>query len=141
MYIHQDRNQVKIGYSGYGNLGQVPKNTITLTVGSKQISLTGPANEIGVAASVVSMLNSAVSGAKKGQTIEANAVLAKARGMLPATGSLRSQVEPLVAAAEREISAVPVFSAPTKKGISPLLVVGGLGTVIAVVVFLRRKRA
>jgi hypothetical protein len=139
MYTRQDKNQARIGYGGYGNFGQVPSNTVTLTVGGNKITLTGPANEVGTSSALVSLLNSAVTGAKKGQIMQAQALLAKAKDMLPAAGSLRSQVEPLVAAAEREINVVPVFTS-TKKGTSPLLIVGGLGAVIAVVVFLLKRK-
>ena len=141
MYTRQDKNQTKIGYGGYGNFGQVPSSTVTLTIGSTKLTLTGPANEVGTSSALVALLNSAVTGAKKGQAMQAQALLTNAKGMLPATGSLKSQVEPLIAAAERDVNAVPSIFTPTaKKGPSPLLIIGGLGAVIAVVVFLLKRK-
>jgi len=139
MYTRQDKTQARIGYGGYGSFGQAPSSTVTMTIGSNKITLTGPANEVGTASPLVALLNSAVTGAKKGQIMEAQVALTNAKGLLSTVGSLRGQVEPLIAAAEREVNAVPVFTS-TKKGVSPLLIVGGLGVVAAVGIFLLKRK-
>lgn len=140
MYTRQDKHQRKIGYGGYGNFGQVPTATVTLTLGSKvKVTLTGPAHEVGIAGPLVALLNSAVTGAQKGQSFQAQAALTQAKAMLPATGSLKAQVEPLVAAAEREVNVVPVFTSAAGKARSTLLV-AGLGMAALVGFFLLKRR-
>jgi len=143
MYARQDKNQLKIGYSGYGSFGQVPQTTTTFTVGSTKVSITGPAHEMGPASSIVGMLNSATSAVQKGQAMEAQGLLQNARAMLPSTGSLRSKVEPLVAAAESQISGYPMipeaynpYNAPgiegmlARAGIPPIIAFGGAGLLV-----------
>lgn len=159
MYTRQKKDQVKIGYGGYGGFGQVPQSTTTVTVAGQKLTLTGPAHEIGPATAVVSLLNAAVTGAQKGQLFEAQTAITNAKNMLPATGSLRSKLEPLVTAAQSEVSkagaANPAGLAPSpgynpyeapgiegmlaRWGIPPIFAIGGAGAFILLVVFLAKR--
>jgi len=146
MYTRQNKSQVKIGYGGYGNFGQVPTNSIRVTHPGTGVSitLTGPVNETGQAVAVVGLLNNAVSGAKSGQIEEANQLLAKARGMLPALGSLSGQVDKMAASAQQAIGMATMSmaagaSAPPATGINPLLIAGGLGVLTLIAVYFLKR--
>lgn len=118
------------------NLGQVPQSTVTLTVGTTKATVTGAAHEVGPASALVAMLNSAVTGAQKGQHLEARAVIQNAKAMLPSTGSLKSQLESLISAAEAQVAS----AAPASQTSSPnYLLYGGLGAALLIIIILLRR--
>lgn len=79
------------------NFGQVPTQTITVThpLNLRSITLTGPVNETTQAVALMQVL-AAGSRDRSNNGVEGNKLIARAAAMLPAVGSLRGQIEPIV---------------------------------------------
>lgn len=77
--------------------GQVPTQTVTVyhPSTSMSITLTGPPNEIAQATALMQVL-AAGARDRSNNGVEGNKLIARAAAMLPATGSLRSKLEPIV---------------------------------------------
>jgi len=148
MYSYQPKNQLKIGYNG---LGQLPTGTATVTVAGKQITFSGPAHEMGPATALAGLLNTAYTSSQQGKINEAKQAVTAAKNLLPATGSLRSKIEPAVnmienlvsladAPANEPLSPPPIYLTPVQaSGPNYLLIGGGVSILMLLLILVLRK--
>jgi len=96
-------------YTSYGNFsqfGQIPTTNATGTdpVDGTRVSLSGPAPDVANATAVLGMLSGAVGAAKKMEYNSARQLITNARGMLDATGSLKTIIGALITKAESAVN-------------------------------------
>lgn len=148
MYTRQKRNQISIGYGGFG---QIPQTTATVTVRGNQIKLTGPAHEVAAATAIASLINAAMGAIEQQKYTEAQAALRNAKAMLPSSGSLRSTLEPVIGPLETMVNislrpvddfgpSMPEYFPPTVTSSPNYLLYGGLGVAALLVIVLLLRR-